>query len=159
MKQQQIHKQEVSGRSSSIFLVLLVCISTVESICFVRTVGCGNVFMSSVHGWLTTSKTFTYIQSSSPIAPSAKHWNRHFEKGIYHPRNWETIGNTSTKWYSRLREMRQRNGKQDNIWKIERLKPQKVSSGIWNAPLQRVLSYPIFFIPSITLCLRIWGTA
>jgi len=65
----------------------------------------------------------------------------------------ETIGYTSKRWYSWAREMRQREKKQDNIWKIEWLEPQKESSGIWNASLRRLLSYPIFFTPCISVCL------
>jgi len=124
----------------------------------VRTVGCGNVILSSVHGRPTTSKTFTCIQSSNPIALCAKHRNRRLEKGIHRHGNWNTIGYTSKKWYSGLRERRRRDGKQDNICKIERLEPQKASSGIWNACLRRLLSYPICFIPSISVWSSIWWT-
>jgi len=145
-------------RSSSLFVGLLMPFSTLESLCFVWTVGCGNVILSSVHGRLTTSKTFTCIQSSSPIALCAKHRNRRLDNGIHRLGNWETIGYTPKNRYSRLREMRWRDGKQDNIWKIKQLEPQKVSSGIWNASLRQLLLYPIFFIPSILVCFSIWWT-
>jgi len=146
------------GRSSTLFFVLSMCFSTQQSLCFVRTVGCGNVILSSVHGWLTTLKTFTCIQSRSPIALHVNHRNRRLEKGIHRCGNWETIGYTPKKWYSRLREMRRRDGKQDNIWTIEWLEPRKASSGIWNASHWWLLLYPIFFIPSISVCLSIRWT-
>jgi len=118
-------------------------------------VGCGNVILSSVHWWLTTLKTFLCIESRSPIALCANHQNRHLEKGIHCCGSWETIGYTSKTWYLRLREMRRQYGKQDNIWKIEQLEPQKVSSGIWNASLRWLLSYQIFFILHISVCVSV----
>ena len=121
-------------------------------------VGCGNVILSSVRGQLTTSKTCTCTQSSSPIALCAMHRNCRLEEGS-HPRgNWETIGYTSKRWDSHPREMRQRDGKQVNIWKIEWLEPQKASSGTLNASHQWLLSYLIFFILSILVCMIIWWT-
>jgi len=116
--------------SLRLFFVPSTCFSSLECLWLVRMVGCSDVILSSVHARLTTSKTFTCIQSSSPIALCAKHLNCHLEKGI-HPRDdWETIGYTSKRWYSRVREMRLRDGKQNNIGKIEWLEPQKASSGI-----------------------------
>jgi len=62
--------------------------SILECLCFVQTVRCGNVILSSVHGRLTSSKTFTCIQSSSPSALCAKPQNRHLGKGIHHCHNF-----------------------------------------------------------------------
>jgi len=150
--------ERCSGRSSSLFFILSTCFSTLEILWFVRTVGCNNVIRSSVHGRLTTSKTFICIQSCRPIALCEKHGNRNLEIGIYCPGNWETIGYTFKKWYLRLRVKRWRDGKQENMWKNERLEHQKASSGIWNASLRRLLLYLIFIIPSIPVSLRIWCT-
>jgi len=83
VKEQQIHNRKVLRMVFELIFVLLTRFSTLESLCFVRTVGCGNVILSSVHGRLTTSKTFTCIQSSSPIALFSKHRDRHLEKGIH----------------------------------------------------------------------------
>jgi len=69
--------------------------STLESLCFVRMIRCHNVILSSVHGWLTTLKTFTWTESSSPIEPWAKQQNCHLENGIHHHGNQECIGHTS----------------------------------------------------------------
>jgi hypothetical protein len=150
--------ERFSDRSSSLFFVLSTRCSTLKSLCFVQMVGCGNVMLSSVHEWLTTWKTITSSQSSSPIALRAKHRNCCLEKWIHCRGNLETIGYTSKKWYLRHREMRHRDGKQGNIWKIEPLEPQKASAGIWNASLRRLLWYPIFFILSISVCVSIWWT-
>jgi len=79
--------------------------------------------LSSVHRWLTTSKPFPCTRSSSPIALCANHWNHGLEKGIHCHGNWQTISYTSKGWYSPLTEMRWRDGKQDNIRKIQRLEP------------------------------------
>jgi len=142
----------------SLFFVLLTPVSTLESFCFVRTVGCGNDILSTVNVRLTTPKRFTCIQWSSPIALCAKHRNRYLEKGIYRGVNCKTIGDTSKGWESRPGEMRRRDGKEDNIWRVERLESQKASSGIWYASLWQLLSYPIFFFPSISVCFSIWRT-
>jgi len=48
----------------------------------------------------------------------------------------ETIADTAKRCYLRLTEMGQRDGKQDNIWTMEQLEPQKVSSGTRNAFLR-----------------------
>ena len=143
---------------SSLLFFLSMCFSTLESLCFVQTVRCSNVILSSVHRRLTTSKTFTCIQSTSPIALYVKHRNRCVGKGNHHSGNWETIGYTSNSWYSWHREMRRRDGKQDNIWKIEWLEPLKVASVICNTSLRRLLSYQIFFILSVSVYLSIWRT-
>ena len=144
--------------SSNWFFILSTCCSTMESLCFVRTFGCGNDILSSLQGWLTTSESFTCIPTCSPITLCAKHRNRHLDMNIDHCGTWENIGYTSKRWYSRLRMMSRREGKQDNIWKIERPESQKASSQIWNASLQQLLSHPRFFIPSILVCLSIWWT-
>ena len=72
--------------------------------------------------------------------------------------NWETIGYISKRWYLRLWVIRLWDRKQDNIRKMQRLEPQKLSSGIWNTSLQSLLQYPIFLIPSISVCLSMWWT-
>jgi len=146
------------GRSSSLFFVLSTLISTLERLCFVRKVGCGNVILSSVHGRLTISKTFTCIRWSSSIALCVKHRNRRLERGIHRRGNWETISYTSKRWSLGLRELRRRDGKHNNIWKFKQLQPQKMTSGIWNASLWRLLLYPIFFILSMLVCSSIWWT-
>ena len=79
--------ERFGGRSWSLFLVLWTLFSTQKSLCFVRTVVCSNVILSSVHGQLTTSKTFTCVQSTSPIALWAKLRNNHPKKGIHFRRN------------------------------------------------------------------------
>jgi len=83
MKEQQIHSREVLRNVFELIFLHLDALSTLYSLCFVRMVGCGNVILSSVHEWLTTLKTFTCTQSSSPIALSTKHRNCHLEKGIH----------------------------------------------------------------------------
>jgi len=138
------------------FLALSMHFSTLESLCFVPTVGCGIGILSSVHVRLATSKTFTWTRSSIPIALCAVHQNRRLERGIHHCGDWETIGNTSERWHSWLREMRRRTGKRENIWMIKRLDPQKASSGIWYESPGRLWSYPISFVPSIQVCWSIW---
>jgi hypothetical protein len=144
--------------SSSIFFILSVRLSPLDSLCFVRKVGCVNVILSSVHVQLTTSKTFTCIESSSPITLCAKHRNHHIEKGIHCCGNRETVGYTSKKCYSGLREMTQRDPKKDNICNIEWLEPKKASLRIWNVSFQWLLSYPICYIPFISVCSSIWWT-
>jgi len=85
-------------RSCSSIFVLSTLFSSLDSIGFLWTVGCGNVMLASVHGRLTTAKTFSCALTSSPIALSGKHKNRSLEKGIHRHGNWETIGYTSIRW-------------------------------------------------------------
>jgi len=144
--------------SSSLFCVLLTLISTLESLCFARIVRCATVILSYVHGQQTTSKTFTWTRSSSPVAQCVKHRNRHLEMRIHRGGNGETIGYTSKRWYSWLGEMRQRDGNQDNIWNVERMEPQEACSGIWNASPRWLLLYPILFIQAISVPFSIWST-
>jgi hypothetical protein len=59
--------RRVEGSSSSILFIRLTRFWILESLCFVRMVRCGNGILTSVHGRLTTSKTFTCIQSSNHI--------------------------------------------------------------------------------------------
>jgi len=92
--------------------------STLERIWFVQIVRCGNVILSSVHGWLTALKSVTCTQSSSPIALFVKHQNHCLEKVMHCLGNWETIGYTTKRWSLWLREMRWRDAKQDVIWMI-----------------------------------------
>jgi len=73
----------IAKTTLSLFFILSTHFSTLARVCFVRMVGYDNVILSSVHGRLTTSKTFTCIQSNSPIALCAKHRNRRLEKGIH----------------------------------------------------------------------------
>jgi len=120
------------GRSSSVIFVLSMLFLSLEDSCFVWTVRCGNVVLSSVHGWLTTSKAFTCAWSSSPITQSRKHKNGCLEKGIHCDGNWQTIQYTSTRWYLQLGEIRRRDGKRHNIWRMQQLEGQMVSSWIWN---------------------------
>jgi len=126
-----------SGIPSRLFLVLSMNFSTLECLCFTQTVRWGNVILLSLHGQLTTSNTFTCTRWSGPIAVCAKQQNCHLEKGIHCLSNWETSSYTSRWWYLWLREMRWRDRRQHNIWKLEWLEPQKVSSEIWNASPQR----------------------
>jgi len=129
-----------------------------ESLCLVQMVRCSNVILPSVDRQLSTSKTFTCGSSSSPIAQCAMHWNHDLEKRIHCCGNWETMGNTSKRWYSWLREVGWSDGKQEIIWKIKHSEAQKASSGIWNASPQRQLSSSISCIWSISVCLSIWWT-
>jgi hypothetical protein len=73
VKEQQIHTREVLRKDFDHIFRSLDALSTLEGLCFVRMVGCGNVILSSVHGRLTTSITFTCIQSSSPFGLCAQH--------------------------------------------------------------------------------------
>jgi len=83
VEEQQIHNLVVFGRSLSLFFVLSMHLSIIESFCCFWTVECGNVILSSVHGRLITLKTFTSTQWSSPIALCAKHRNGHVANGIH----------------------------------------------------------------------------
>jgi hypothetical protein len=83
---------------SSLFIVLLTRVVTLESLCFVWTVGGGNNILSSVHGRLTTLKRFTCKRSTNPISLCAKNLHCRLEKGIHCRGNWETIGYTSKNW-------------------------------------------------------------
>jgi len=138
--------------------ILSTLFSSLESLWFVQMVKCGTIIQLSVHEQLTTWKTFTCTQSSSPIAQCAKHRNRHVEMGIHHCASWENIGYTSNCWYSQLWEKRQRDGIQHTTCKIEQLEPQRASSGICNVSLWRLISYPIFFISSFLVWLSGWWT-
>jgi len=60
--------------------------------------------------------------------------------------------------HSRLREMRWWDRMQGHSRKIERLEPQRVSSGIWNSSTWRRLSYPISFIQCLLVCFSTWWT-
>jgi len=126
-----------SGMPSRLFLVLSMNFSTLECLCFTQTVRWGNVILLSLHGQLITSNTFTCTRWSGPIAVCAKQQNCHLEKGIHRLSNWETSSYTSRWWYLWLKEMRWRDRRQHNIWKLEWLEPQMVSSEIWNASPQR----------------------
>jgi hypothetical protein len=130
--------------------------STLQCLCFVEAVGWGNVNLSSVDGWLTSFQTFIYTHWSCPIAICAMHWNHRFENGIHCRGNWETIGNTSKRWYVWLRELSGRDEKHDNIWTVKQLESQKTSSGIWEACPKQLVLYLIVFIPSISACLNMW---
>ena len=55
------------GRSLRLLFILSTRFSTLESLCFVWIVRCGNVILSCVYGRLTTSKTFTCTQLRSPL--------------------------------------------------------------------------------------------
>jgi hypothetical protein len=73
--------EKFEGRSSSWFFFLSTCFSILESLCFVWTVGYGNVIQSSGHGRLTTSRTFTINQAALlPGVRSTKIvvWRREF---------------------------------------------------------------------------------
>jgi len=120
-------------RCSVILFILWMGYSTMESTCYVWMVECSNAILPTVHGQLTTLTIFTRTLSSSIISTSAIHRNQSAEKAIHSSVDWETISNTSIRWYLWLRGIRRRDGKQDNSWNIKWLKPQKVSSGIWNA--------------------------
>jgi len=71
---------------------------------------------------------------------------------------WETVGYTSKRWYSLLRETRLRYVKQDNIWIIEQLEAQKSSCGKSNESPQYLQSFAILFILFILVCLSICWT-
>jgi len=64
----------------------------------VQMVVCGNVILSSVHGRLISSKTFSGTQSSSPIALCVKHRNHLLEMWIHCRHNWKRIVYTSKRW-------------------------------------------------------------
>jgi len=110
--------QRFSEWLSSPFSVLLIQFSTLESLCLVRIV---NVNLSSVHGQLNTSKTFTCSWSSGSIALFTNHRNRHLEMEIHCRGNCPTICHISKRWYSWHREITLGDGKQVNIWMIKQL--------------------------------------
>jgi len=95
MKKEQCHNHEVLRKVYMFIFHPLKALSNLESPCFVQIVGWGNIFPSSVYGWLTTFKTFTCTRSSSPIALGAKYQSHHYEKAILHHGNSKTIGYTS----------------------------------------------------------------
>jgi hypothetical protein len=80
------------------------------------------------------------------------------EKWIHCRGNWVTVGYTSKRWYSQLREIRRKDKKEDNIRKIKWLEFQKASSGMWNASLWQQFLYQIFFVRSVLVWLSIWRT-
>jgi len=86
------------GWSSSLFLILSTRFSTLDSLCFVRMVRCGNVIMSSVHGLLTTLRTFNCTQSSSLTALCAKHQYHSLENRIHRRGDSKTISLISKRW-------------------------------------------------------------
>jgi len=111
----------------------------------------GNVILSSVPWWLSTSKTSTCTRSSSSIIWCLQHRHCCLENGIHSHGNWETIGFTFKRWYLRLRVTRWRYKKWDNIWTIQLLEPLKEASGIWIASPRQWSLYPKFFILSISV--------
>jgi len=119
------------GRSARLLFLLLTNCSTLESLCYVQTVGSGNVILSSVHTWLTTLKAFTCTQPSSLNELCAKQRNCGLDKGIHCSGNWETIGFRSKRWYSWLRENEQIDGKEFNGCILERLQSQKACPGVY----------------------------
>jgi len=98
-----------------------------------QSVGCGNVILSSVYAWLTTLKTFTCTQSSSPITLFASHWTLGSVKGIHYCGNWEIIIYIIRRWYFRLSETRCGEIKPHAIWNIKQLKPDRASCEIYIA--------------------------
>ena len=87
----RIHKSRMErfyGRTSRLFFALSTHSSILESLCFVWTVAYSISIMSSVHGWLTTSKTFTCTKSRSNIGLCVKHGNSHLGKVIQCHRSW-----------------------------------------------------------------------
>lgn len=158
MKEQQINNREISSKVFECIVFPPNELSTLESWFFVRTVGCGNITLSSFRGRLTTLKIFNCIQSSSPVALCAKHQYSHLETKIHHHGNWETIVYNSNRWSSGLSEMIERNKTVEPICQIERLKPLKASSRIWNVSCWYQWLYPIIIIQSVTVWLIIWWT-
>jgi len=132
--------------SSSSPLVLAMCCSSQECVCFVQTVGCSNAIRLWGHRWLTTLKRITGSASSSPIARCAKHQIWSLRKGIHCRSNGETIRSTSKWWCMQLRQVRNSDRKEDNIWKINQLESPKASFRICNVSPERLVLYPILCI-------------
>jgi len=78
-----------------------------------------------------------------------------FEKGIHCQCNCMTISQRTRKCHSEPREMTLGDRKEDNIWKIDQLEPQIITSGTWNACPWELLLYLIFLVPFISRCLWI----
>ena len=127
-------------------------LSSLEGLCIVRAVRCGNVILSSLPGRLTTSKTFPCTRISSPIGLSGKHWIHQFEKGIHHYGNCDTIGYPAKRWCSQPGERWWRDRTLHNVWKIELLEPQKAYSGISNPSPQLLSCLEVL----ISLCQWLW---
>jgi len=102
----------------------------------VRKVGCGDVDLTFVYGWLTTLKVITLARSFQPITQSGKHRNHCLVMGINHCCKWDSMGYTMKTSYLWLGEMSPRDGKPANNWHIEQSECQVVSSRIWNASPQ-----------------------
>jgi len=142
--------------SLSVILVLLMRVSTLVTSCCVQRVLWGNVIQSSFHGWLPTSKTSTPTQSSSLNAQHVKLQNYGLKKWRSSSGKSVTISYTSKGRYSSLGEMRQRDWKQDNTWKIEWLESENACSATWNEFRQQLLSFPIFINLLISVCFNSW---
>jgi hypothetical protein len=125
VREEWIQNERFCWKSLSTFFILSTRFLTREQLTIVRTAGCVNVILSSLHGGLTASNVFTSIQWSSHIAFCAKYWHCCVEKRIHCLSNWGTITNTTKRWYYRLSEMRRWDRKQGNILFTELLNTTK----------------------------------
>jgi hypothetical protein len=72
--------------------------SVLHTLCCMQKVGCNNVILPFIPGWLTTSNTCTFTEPSSLIAGCENYRNCHLEKGIHCCGIWVPIHNTSQRW-------------------------------------------------------------